>query len=163
MAQLLCHLRSLPGRCRERLSVGPFPGARAIVFAAVLLVSIVALHRPYLPQLLPGYSRFDDLMPFAWWGWAGLILAAFMLGTKPGSPLGLTVNFCLSVYLFAIAGAFMAGVGLTFAPVAFLVLGVAALLLFGADFQAWFPKIAWVQRLAEHPPKAVRKWFDGRP
>ena len=162
IARLLCWLRAFPGACRERLSGTTYPGARAAVFAALLAVGLVCLNRPHLPQLLPGYARFDDLMPFAYWGWAALLLALLMLVTRPGSLPALAVNFWVSVYLFAVGFAVMAGVGLTPAASAYLVLGSAALLLFGSDFRGWFPKIGWVQRLSSHPPRFIRKWFDDR-
>lgn len=158
--QLLCWLKALPGHCWQRISGNSYPGARAIIFMVMLICGLIAIHRPNLPHLLPGYTRFDDVMPFTYWGWAGVILALLMLFVKPGSLGALAVNFWISVYLISAGLAFMAGVGVTFSASVFLVLGGAAIILFGADFQGWFPKIGWVQRLGDHPPAFIRRWFN---
>lgn len=131
-----------------------------IITAVLLGWAFSVYHRPYLPTLLPSYVRFDDLMPWAAWGWAALLIALALLIAPRGSVWRLTAHGLAALYLAAVASAFAAGVGITSAVTTYSVLSWVSVVLMARSAVAWQSGRGWWRRLVDDPPRWLR-WLAG--
>lgn len=115
-----------------------------------LLFGINVFHRPFLPHLLPSYSQFESVMPWAWWGYGNVGLALALLLLPVGNVFGLAVRFLSATIYFTMGGVFAAASGTTGAVLIYSVLAFSSLFLWQAEFRAWFPKVTVVRRYIQH-------------
>lgn len=117
-------------------------------------------HRPHLPEVLPSYMRFDDLMPWAWWGWAALIIAVGMLFTPRSSGWRLLAHAGCGIYLLSASVMFGAGVGITSEVSICAILAAVSVVLFARTAVHWSSGMGWWRKLVERPPRWLR-WLAG--
>ncbi|ULH15984.1 hypothetical protein MF271_04955 [Deinococcus sp. KNUC1210] len=126
--------------------------SRVILSTVLLGYGVVFWLRPHLPDLLPGYSRFEDVMPVRDWviwalvAWAGLLFAPRL------SLLQRLVQLATAIYFFLVAGTIAAGVGLTPTVWTTVVEGIAAAAMFGQAQAEAMRKNKLFQHLVAHPP-----------
>lgn len=131
-----------------------------ILAAVLLLFAFGVYHRPYLPLLYPSYGAFDDLMPWAWWGWSALLIALLLLFTPRYSGWRMLAHALCGLYLLAVAGAFGAGIGVASGVTTYTVLAGVSAILFARTAVHWQSGWRWWRRLVEHPPRWLR-WLAG--
>lgn len=128
------------------------------ILAAVLLgFAFGVYHRPYLPDILPSYHAFDDLMPWSWWGWVAFGTALLMLVSPRGSFWKLTAHALCGLFLLGVATAFGKGVGITSGTTTYTVLSVISMVLFARTAVYWQSQWRWWQRIVENPPRWLRR------
>ncbi|QLG10979.1 hypothetical protein HLB42_09500 [Deinococcus sp. D7000] len=121
-------------------------GVRALLVAVHLLFALPALLRPNIPLLFVGYAKFDDVMPFAYWGLASL-LAAFLLWLIPTRlPWGLLTTLFSATVFFSIGATFYLGAGLLPGTALFFGFGFAAGALFTRSLWLYAIRVRWFQK-----------------
>lgn len=131
------------------------------IIAAVLLGwALSVYHRPYLPEVLPSYSRFNDIVPWSAWGWGALVIALWLLLSPRGSLLRIAGHAASALYLAALAAAFGMEVGITSAVTTYSILSWVSLLLLVRSAVYWQSGRGWWRRLVENPPRWLR-WLAG--
>lgn len=136
--------------------------SRVILSTVLLGYGVVFAIRPHLPELLPGYSRFDEVMPIGTWivwsvlAWIGMLTAPRLSLWQRASMLA------TSVYFFLVAATVAAGVGLTPTVWTTFVEAVAAAAMFGQAQAEAMSQSKLFQRLAAHPPRLWQRGRHGR-
>lgn len=128
--------------------------------AVLLLFAFGVYHRPHLPDILPSYHAFDDLMPWTWWGRSALGISLLLLFTPRFSGWRMVAHGLCGMYLLAVAGAFGAGVGITSAVTTYTVLACVSGVLFARTAVHWQSGWRWWRRLVACPPRWLR-WLAG--
>lgn len=113
--------------------------------------------RPYLPYIISSYSRFDDVMPWWLWGFWALCMGVWMAAVRPGTLPAQGAHLFSSFYFFMVAGVFVAASGVTSAYYTYSILALSSVWLFAVDFRAWFPNLAAVRHLIDHPPGWIQR------
>lgn len=126
---------------------------------AALLCSFafVVWHRPHLPELLPSYAAFDDLMPWHTWGWAALGIALALLFTPRSGIWRLAAHALSGTFWLAAAVSFGASSGLTFYVTACALLAVSSTVLFSRTAVNWQRRKPWWRNLVARPPRWLRR------
>ncbi|WP_278911645.1 hypothetical protein, partial [Deinococcus wulumuqiensis] len=101
-----------------------------ILAAILLLFAFGVWHRPNITLLYPSYLAFDDLMPWAWWGWSALLIALLLLFTPRFSGWRMFAHGLCGTYFLAVAGAFGAGIGVASGVTTYTVLACVSGILF---------------------------------
>ncbi|MVN86805.1 hypothetical protein GO986_08520 [Deinococcus sp. HMF7620] len=128
------------------------------IIAAVLLGwAWWVYHRPFLPELLPSYSAFTQVLPWALWGWFALGFALLLLFTPRGSVWRLGAHLLASLYLGAVAYAFGAGAGGTSGVSTNTILSYVSLVLMARTAVHLAASSVWWARLVDSPPRWLRR------
>lgn len=150
-----------PGGGEVKRRSRPHVALHYAIVAVHIGFSASIFHRPYLPEIVTSYHRFDSVMPWLTWGWVALFVALSMTLSRPGTLWGQAAHFISSVWFFLVAGVFAAGVGTTSAVTTYTVLAGCSLVLFAADFRAWLPRSTHIQRITAQPPRWLTRRRDG--
>ncbi|MFC4428019.1 hypothetical protein [Deinococcus navajonensis] len=128
------------------------------ILAAIQLGwAFVVYHRPYLPEVLPSYSRFNALLPWPVWGWAALLIALGLLFTPRSSAWRLLAHAACGMYFLLASAAFGSGVGTTTAVTNCTILSGVSAVLFARTAVHWAGSTGWWDRLVRHPPRWLRR------
>lgn len=127
-------------------------------FIAALLLgwAFSVYHRPHLPEILPSYGRFDDLLPWATWGWVAVVLALALLFTPRFGCWRLLAHGLTALYWLGVASAFTSGVGLTSGGTTYGLLALWSMVLFARTAVYWSAGRPWWSRLVARPPRWLR-------
>ena len=128
-----------------------------IVAAILIGWAISVYHRPSLPLLLPSYSRFDDVMPWAYWGWWALVAGVLLLATPRSSVWRTLAHVVSGMFFLAVTIAFGTGVGTTSGVTTYMVLTGVSGILFARTAVHWVQGMAWWDRLVECPPPWLKR------
>jgi hypothetical protein len=128
------------------------------ILAVVLLGwAFSVFHRPHLPEFLPSYMHFDDLMPWLWWGRIALCTALLMLFTPRSSGWRLLAHALCGLFMLGVSVVFAGGVGVTSAVTTYSVLAGVSAVLFARTGVNWASGARWWARLVNQPPKWLRR------
>lgn len=128
------------------------------ILAAVHLgIAFSVYHRPYLPEILPSYARFDEIMPWATWGWAALGIALLMLFTPRSSGWRVLAHISSAMFFGTLAAAFAGGVGITSGSTTYAILAGASCVLMARTAAHWASEMPWWRRLVDRPPRWLRR------
>lgn len=117
-------------------------------------------HRPFLPYIIPAYSRFDDQFPWPIWGWSALIIALALLFTPRSSGWRLAAHALAAAYWGACVTAFTSGVGIIPGSILYSVLLAQSVILFARTAVHWQSQWRWWRRMVDDPPRWLR-WLAG--
>lgn len=119
---------------------------RMVLIVVHLSFAFPALFRPNIPLLLPSYSAFDDVVPFNWWGLAGVGIALLLWLLPPRVPWGILSTTVSAFYLYFVAALFWQAVGPISAVNMYLSAGILSGMLLMRALWAWAEPQPWFRQ-----------------
>ena len=114
-------------------------------------------YKPHAAEHLPTYARFDDIVPWAAWGWVALVIVLLLQLSPRVSWTRVLGLFLCTVYMFALASTVAWGIGYSSGVGVYGVFTVVSAVMFARSTARANAETWWWRQLVEHPPRWLRR------